>query len=71
MFYESEITRHWLAQKVVSGATLITKQHGGVYGSAAFMMIEDLQRGNADLFYLGVGRVRALWQFLSVQRNLR
>ena len=47
---ESEITRHWLAQKVVSGATLITKQHGGVYGSAAFMMIEDLQRGNADLF---------------------
>jgi putative transferase (TIGR04331 family) len=47
---ESEVTRFWLAENVMKGAYLVTKQHGGVYGSAKFMMIEDMQRSNADLF---------------------
>lgn len=47
---ESEVTRFWLAENVMKGAYLVTKQHGGVYGSAKFMMIEDIQRSNADLF---------------------
>lgn len=32
------------------GAHLITRQHGGVYGSSDFMAIENMQRKNADQF---------------------
>ncbi len=47
---DSEVSRFWIAYQVDNGAKLITRQHGGVYGSTKFMMVEDLQIKNADIF---------------------
>ncbi len=47
---DSEISRFWIARKILCGAKLITRQHGGVFGSAKFMMFEQLQRNNSDIF---------------------
>jgi putative transferase (TIGR04331 family) len=47
---EHEMTRYLLAQWTFENARLIIRQHGGVYGSASFFMIERMQRMNCDIF---------------------
>lgn len=47
---DSEVSRFWIAYQVDNGAKLVTRQHGGVYGSSKFMMVGDLQIKNADIF---------------------